>query len=67
MRGNALPYPNAQESVASAKARLGLLLLNATDQRLASFTADSLAATHRVRFADVAAMLERERGRRGSL
>lgn len=63
---NALRYPNAQEGVASAKARLTLLLVNATPERLASFTADSLAATHRVRFADVAQMLDRERGRRNA-
>lgn len=64
MRGNALRHPNAQESAASAKARLTMLLTNATDSRLASFTADSLAATHRVKFGLVAEMLDRERGRR---
>lgn len=62
--GNALRHPNAQESVASARSRLAVLLVCCTDQRLASFSADSLAATHRVKFADVAEMLERERGRR---
>lgn len=63
--GNALRHPNAQESVASAKSRLALLLSGATDERLRSFSVDSLAATHRVKFADVADMLETERGRRG--
>ena len=63
MRGNALRQPNAQESVASARARLSMLLLNA--RSLDGFTAEGLAATHRVRVGEAAEMLERERGRRG--
>lgn len=55
----------AQESTASAKSRLALLLAGCTDKALRAMTSDSLAACHRVRFADVAVMLERERGRRG--
>lgn len=49
----------------AARAQLAMLLAGATDSRLASFTADSLAAMHRVRFGEVAEMLQAERGRRG--
>lgn len=65
MRGNALRRPDARESVTAATARLAMLLAGATDRGLRAMTCDSLAATHRVKFADVAVMLERERGRRG--
>lgn len=63
MRGNAQHF-QAQESGASARSRLAMLLAGATDQRLASFTADSLAATHRVPFATAAIMLSEARERR---
>lgn len=63
MRGNAQHF-QAQESGASAKARLAVLLACCTPERLASFSADSLAATHRVKFADVTQMLAQARDRR---
>jgi hypothetical protein len=60
MIGRSLPRnPDSRESVASAKARLALLLSCAPDQKLAGFTVDSLAATHRVPRKAVAEMLLR--------
>lgn len=51
-------------SAAGARANLAMLLTSATPERFAGFTPDSLAATHRVRVAVCATMLERERERR---
>lgn len=64
MRGNAQPY-HAQESARQAEQRLDLLLAGATDQRVRSFTVDSLAATHRVKFPVIAQKLAACRARRG--
>lgn len=55
----------AQESTASAKSRLALLLAGCTDKALRAMTCDQLAATHRVRFADVVVMLAEARAKRG--
>lgn len=66
MRPNALRRPDSRESATAAKSRLAMLLAGATDKALAAFTADSLVATHRVRFADAAVMLAEARGRRGA-
>lgn len=47
-RGNALRYPDSRESTSSARARLAMLLTNATDKAFAGFTAEGLAQTHRL-------------------
>lgn len=67
MPGNALRFPDRRESAKSAQCRLQLLLVNARDDRLASFTAAGLAATHRVSrdYAEKALTVERERRARG--
>lgn len=48
MRGNASRFADKRESAASAKARLQTMLYACTPVALAGYTADSLAATHRV-------------------
>ena len=49
---------------AEAGAQLTMLLVNCTDQRLASFTVDSLAAMYRVPAGTIAVKLADERARR---
>jgi hypothetical protein len=61
MRGNAQHFQQ-QESGASAKARLTLLLLNARD--LDGFTAEGLARTHRINAEVAGQALEQARARR---
>ncbi len=58
-------YPDAQESVARATARLTMLLCSASDERLAGMTAEGLAATHRVPLKECEYMLLMARQRRG--
>lgn len=61
MRGNASEYPDKQLSVASARSQLSQLLAGCTDEKLAGFTADSLAKMYRVKMTDIEAMLHTAR------
>jgi hypothetical protein len=54
-----------QESAASARSRLCLLLSGCTDEALARMTAEGLAGTHRVPVKDCEGELKAARARRG--
>jgi hypothetical protein len=47
-----------------AAAQLRMMLLNTTDEKLAAFTADRLAAMYRVKPSEIGDMLTEERERR---
>lgn len=64
MRGNASRYPDKQESAASARIRLQTMLYNCRPHMLATYTADTLAATHRVPVKDCEYLLTIARQKR---
>jgi hypothetical protein len=49
---------------AEARSQLALMLVNATDERLADFTGEGLARMYRTRAADIDLLLTEERERR---
>lgn len=57
MRGNAARFPDKQLSAAHARAQLTQLLASATDERVLSFTVDSLVRQYRVPARDVECQL----------
>lgn len=56
-RGNASARPDKQIGTSGAKLQLQLLFANATDERLASFTAPELARMYRVEEREIECML----------
>lgn len=53
-----------QISRAHARSQLQMMLVNTTDERLAAFTAEGLAAMYRLEASEIAGMLADERERR---
>ena len=58
-------YPDPKLSRKKAEVAVTMLLAGCTDERLAGFTAESLAASYNVAASDVARMLADARRRRG--
>lgn len=58
------PHAQTHISAKEATGQLAMMLTNATDERLAGFTAEGLARMYRVRASDIEDMLERERNHR---
>ena len=65
MRRNGARMADRSIGIAQARAQLALLLANASDDKLAGFTVDKLAAMNRTPRADIQAMLyDAQRNRR---
>lgn len=56
-RGNAQRRPDNQVSVNAARLQLQMLLANATDERLLSFTPEGLAGMYRVPIREIECLL----------
>lgn len=65
-RFNASRRPDKQESAASARARLQAMLYNCRPNMLATYTPESLAATHRVPVKDCEYLLTIARQKRAA-
>lgn len=64
MRGNASRMPDKQLAVAHARAQLTQLLASAADERVLSFTADSLARMYRVPPREIECLLLAQQAKR---